>query len=55
VAARLVEEMVAQITALGAPRVILMTTTQNKPAQRLFGRLGFHSTMFKMTRECPPP
>jgi len=52
IAARLVEEMVAQLAALGAPRVILMTTTQNKPAQSLFSRLGFRTTMLEMTREC---
>ncbi len=49
---RLVEEMVAQLVALGAPRVILMTTALNKAAQRLFDRLGFRTTMFEMTREC---
>ena len=51
VAARLVEEVVAQLAALGAPRVILMTTTRNKAAQRLFRRLGFRTTMFELTRE----
>ena len=50
IAARLVEEMISQLAALGAPRVILMTTTQNKPAQRLFRRLGFRTTMLEMTR-----
>jgi len=52
VAVRLVGEMVAQLATLGAPRVILMTTTQNGPAQHLFRRLGFRTTMLEMTREC---
>jgi ribosomal protein S18 acetylase RimI-like enzyme len=52
VAARLADEMVAQLASLGAPRVILMTSTQNTPAQRLFKRLGFRITMLEMTKEC---
>lgn len=55
VAARLIEEMIVELAALGAPRVILMTTTQNKAAQRLFQRLGFRTTMLEMTKECPSP
>ncbi len=52
VAMRLVEEMIAQLASLGAPRVILMTTAQNTAAQRLFKRLGFRTTMLELTREC---
>jgi ribosomal protein S18 acetylase RimI-like enzyme len=35
----------------GAPRIVLMTATQNEAAQRLFARFGFRSTMIEMTRE----
>lgn len=35
----------------GAPRVVLMSATQNEPAQRLFARVGFRPTMIEMTRE----
>jgi len=52
VAMRLVEEMIAQLASLGAPRVILMTTAQNTAAQRLFKRLGFRTTMLELTKEC---
>jgi len=47
----LVDEMSARLAALGAPRVVLMTATQNTAAQRLFKRLGFRTTMLEMTRE----
>jgi len=52
VGARLVDEMVKRLGALGAPRVILMTAVQNTNAHRLFERLGFRATMLEMTREC---
>jgi ribosomal protein S18 acetylase RimI-like enzyme len=35
----------------GAPRVLLGTAAQNKPAQALFKRLGFRETMIEMTLE----
>lgn len=35
----------------GAPRVVLLTATQNESAQRLFARVGFRTTMLEMTRE----
>ena len=35
----------------GAPRVILGTASNNEVAQRLFGRLGFRTTMLEMTLE----
>lgn len=47
----LVREAVARLTAKGAPRVVLSTAVQNASAQRLFQRLGFHTTMLEMTRE----
>lgn len=39
------------LAALGAPRVLLATATQNLPAQRLFASAGFRPTMIEMTRE----
>jgi len=48
---KLVREVVRRLTAKGAPRVVLMTALQNEPAQRLFKRLGFRTTMLEMTRE----
>ena len=38
----------------GAPRVVLLTATQNESAQRLFARVGFRTTMLEMTREVGP-
>lgn len=40
-----------RLRALGAPRVVLHTATQNLAAQRLFHKLGFRGTMVEMTRE----
>lgn len=51
VASRLVEDAVARLTALGAPRVVLMAAWRNEAARRLFDRLGFRPTMLEMTRE----
>jgi ribosomal protein S18 acetylase RimI-like enzyme len=47
----LVREVVRRLEALGAPRVLLLTAVQNEAAQRLFGKLGFRTTMLEMTRE----
>ncbi len=47
----LVEAMVARLSSLGAPRVVLLSATPNVAAQRLFAKLGFRSTMVEMTRE----
>lgn len=47
----LVTEIVARLTAKGAPRVLLLTAMQNAAAQRLFTKLGFRTTMLEMTRE----
>jgi ribosomal protein S18 acetylase RimI-like enzyme len=48
---RLVEDAVARLAALGAPRVVLMTAWMNEDARRLFEKLGFRPTMLEMTRE----
>ena len=48
---RLVEEAVARLVALGAPRVVLMTAWRNEAARGLFEKLGFRPTMLEMTRE----
>ena len=47
----LLERMIAELTARGAPRVVLSTAEPNGPAQRLFARAGFRRTMIEMTRE----
>jgi ribosomal protein S18 acetylase RimI-like enzyme len=47
----LVREAVRSLGERGAPRVVLLTAVQNEPAQRLFARLGFRTTMLEMTRE----
>lgn len=49
--AALVEGVCARLAAMGAPRVVLHSATQNVAAQRLFARLGFRPTMVEMTRE----
>ena len=54
VATHLVEEAVARLEALGAPRVVLMAAWRNDGARRLFERLGFRPTMLEMTREAKP-
>lgn len=54
VASHLVEEAVAHLTAMGAPRVVLMAAWRNGRARRLFERLGFRPTMIEMTREAKP-
>jgi ribosomal protein S18 acetylase RimI-like enzyme len=51
VASDLVEAAVGRLTAMGAPRVVLMAAWQNESARRLFARLGFRPTMIEMTRE----
>lgn len=47
----LLETMLAQLHARGAPRVVLSTAQQNESAQRLFERFGFRRTMVEMTCE----
>ncbi|MBJ6763042.1 GNAT family N-acetyltransferase [Myxococcaceae bacterium JPH2] len=51
----LVEEMVKQLTALGAPRIVLSTAAKNEAAQKVFARLGWRPTMVEMTRETSAP
>jgi ribosomal protein S18 acetylase RimI-like enzyme len=51
VATRLVEDALARLSAMGAPRTVLMTAWRNDGARRLFERLGFRPTMLEMTRE----
>jgi ribosomal protein S18 acetylase RimI-like enzyme len=48
---RLLDAVVAALTAQGAPRVVLSTAERNDAAQRLFERAGFRRTMVEMTRE----
>ena len=50
-ATRLMRELILRLEAMGAPRVVLLTATQNEAAQRVFARLGFRVTMLEMTRE----
>ena len=47
----LLKAMIEKLTELGAPRVVLKTSTRNDAAQRLFTELGFRPTMLEMTRE----
>ena len=54
VASQLVDAAVARLTAMGAPRVVLMAAWRNEGARRLFARLGFRPTMLEMTREAGP-
>ena len=51
---RLVADVVRQLTAKGAPRMLLLTAIQNEAAQHLFKKLGFRTTMLEMTREADP-
>ncbi|HVU04666.1 MAG TPA: GNAT family N-acetyltransferase [Polyangiaceae bacterium] len=50
-ATALMDEVVKRLTALGAPRVVLSSATENHGAHRLFERHGFRYTMVEMTRE----
>jgi len=54
VASQLVEEAVTRLTAMGAPRVVLMAAWRNENARTLFEQLGFRPTMLEMTREAKP-
>jgi ribosomal protein S18 acetylase RimI-like enzyme len=49
----LLREVLRRATEKGAPRVVLLTATQNEAAQRLFKRVGFRTTMLEMTCELP--
>jgi ribosomal protein S18 acetylase RimI-like enzyme len=48
---QLVQEVCDRLRALGAPRVVLSTATENVHAQAMFSQLGFRKTMIEMTRE----
>lgn len=48
--AALLAAMLAELEALGAPRIVLSTMVGNTAAQRLFERAGFRPTMLEMTR-----
>ena len=51
VATRLVDSMLLELRALGAPRVVLLSAEGNRSAQAFFQSLGFRRTMVEMTRE----
>jgi ribosomal protein S18 acetylase RimI-like enzyme len=46
---RLIDAMLRELGALGAPRFVLSTMVNNIPAQRLFAKAGFRPTMLEMT------
>jgi len=50
VGAALLKALVAELEALGAPRIVLSTMPSNTSAQRLFARHGFRTTFLEMTR-----
>lgn len=54
-AKRLLDATVEALEQLGAPRVLLMSASQNERAQRFFARNGFRPTMVEMTRERSKP
>ena len=47
----LLDDTLARLSALGAPRAVLSTAVGNENAQRLFAAVGFRPTMIEMTRE----
>jgi ribosomal protein S18 acetylase RimI-like enzyme len=46
----LMQAIIGELEALGAPRIVLSTMVGNQNAQRLFERAGFRRTMLEMTR-----
>jgi len=48
---RLMQAMLFELKALGAPRVVLMTAEGNRTALSFFASIGFRRTMVEMTRE----
>ncbi len=54
VGARLLQEAIAALETIGAPRVVLSTAWRNEAARRFFEREGFRPTMIEMTREAGP-
>lgn len=55
VARVLLSAMIARLTELGAPRVVLSTAAKNVAAQKFFETMGFRRTMIEMTRELSTP
>lgn len=49
----LVARALEELSAMGAPQVVLSTATQNAAAQRLFAEAGFRPTMTEMTLDRP--
>ena len=47
---QLLDAMIRELEALGAPRIVLGTMVNNERAQRLFRSRGFRPTMLEMTR-----
>ena len=47
----LAQAMIDALGKLGAPRIVLKTSTKNEAAQKLFKGLGWRPTMIEMTRE----
>lgn len=47
----LMRDALRRLAEKGAPRVVLSTAVQNSPAQRLFEKVGFRTTMLEMTAE----
>jgi len=47
---QLLDAMIRELEALGAPRIVLSTMVNNERAQRLFRARGFRPTMLEMTR-----
>jgi len=54
IARKLIEAMMIELKALGAPRVVLSSADGNRAAQQLFASVGFRRTMIEMTRELSP-
>jgi ribosomal protein S18 acetylase RimI-like enzyme len=47
---KLLDAIIAELEALGAPRIVLATMVSNQSAQRLFQSRGFRPTMLEMMR-----
>jgi len=55
VGSRLLDAMIRELEALGAPRIVLYTMVDNERAQRLFRSRGFGPTLLEMTRSTKSP
>jgi ribosomal protein S18 acetylase RimI-like enzyme len=49
----LLDAMIKELEALGAPRIVLYTMVSNERAQHLFRARGFRPTLLEMTRNQP--